>query len=110
MFEARVLADGQVADTLTTVYTVPSGNRLYLNFVSVFNTGAAHQVVFIAYKNGTDPARRLRRYSLAQNESAEYVVAGKSVLLEAGDQLQLQATSAGAVDYLVTGVLQDVSI
>jgi len=99
-FTAKALADGQVANTLTAIYTVPGSTTAYVRTMKFFNTNAATQTVEVDLNSaGTD--RQLYRFQLAQNESA---VIDDRITLEAGDIIKATTTTATAVNFSVHGV------
>lgn len=99
-FTAKVLADGQVANTLTAIYTVPGSTWAYVRTMVFHNTNAATQTVEL-YVNAGGTDRKLYRFQLAQNESA---VVDDRITLEAGDIVKGQTTTAAAVNVTVHGV------
>lgn len=102
-FTGKVLGEGQLPNTKTAIYTVPASTVAYIKRFSLFNDNAADQTVIIYVKPGAT-SRKWRRYVLAQNESAEVLEAGDSLILEAGDQIEAETTTASAVDYVISGV------
>lgn len=102
-FTAKVLADGQLPNTKTTLYTVPASTKAYVKFFSVFNTNAAAQTVIIYAKKSGGTSRVIGRTVLQQNESARVIEIGEALNLGAGDVIEGQTTTASAVDYMITG-------
>ena len=102
-FTAKVLGEGQLANTKGTVYTVPASTVAYIKCFTVFNTNAATQTVNIYLKPGST-SRQVIRLSLAQYESANLLDLLGSFSLEAGDLIEADTTTASAVDYVITGV------
>lgn len=95
----KVLAEGQVANTKTTIYTVPALTSAYVKYASFFNTSPTPQTV-VLYINASGTSRVLRRAVLAQNEQ---MIVDQPVTLETGDTLEAETTTASVVDYVVTG-------
>ncbi len=95
------LADGQLATTKTTLYTVPASTILYPTLLVCFNTNAASQTIII-YVNKSGASRTYARAVLIQNERMELHFNGE--ILEAGDLIEGQTTTATAVDFVLSGV------
>jgi hypothetical protein len=99
-FTAKVLADGQLPSSKGTLYTVPGATATYIRQIRVFSTGSAQTVVI--YFNTSGSSRRYGQWVLETNESADVLT--EPLLLQAGDLIEGQSTSATTVDYVVTGV------
>ena len=96
----RVLADGQAPTTIGVIYRSPRENPARVDQVRVFNTNAATQTVVLALNvNGTN--RQYSRVVLGENQFADML--DKPLELDARDALLLVTTTAGALDYVVTG-------
>lgn len=104
-FTAKVLADGQLANSKGTLYTVPVSTAAYVKHFSIFNTNAATQTVIVYLKPGAT-SRKVVQLTLAQNESANIVDLIGSFNLEAGDLIEAETTTAAAVDFVITGVAE----
>ena len=103
-FEAKPLADGQLATSPTAIYTVPGGALCaYVKRIALYNTNAAEQTVLVSV-NMTGTSRRWRRYVLAQNESVDLLDHGDVLHLGPADTLIASTTTAAAVDFFVTGI------
>lgn len=102
-FTAKVLAEGQLATSKGTLYTVPASTKAYIKFFNIFNTNAATQTVNIYLKPGST-SRQVIRLSLAQYESANLLDILGSFTLEAGDLIEADTTTGTAVDYVITGI------
>jgi len=105
-FTAGTLADGQAATSLTTVYTCPALSVAYIKSFSIYNTNAATQTVGVHIKRSGGTARQYRQFSLAEDESADVLSPGTSIQLSAGDVIQVITTTATALDYMITGVVE----
>lgn len=99
----KLLADGQVANTEGAIYTVPASSIAYIKSVSFHNTNAATQTLILYVRNGAGSSRVVARWSLLQDETGFY---NGSIALEDGDTLRAVTTTASAVDYVITGVLE----
>lgn len=102
-FTAAVLADGQVASTKGTLYTVPVSTIAYVYNIRLCNTNAVVQDVDV-FLNTSGTSRQIARISLAQWESAD--VLSQPMHLAAGDLIEADTITASAVDYVITGVLE----
>lgn len=107
-FNAKVLAAGTLPNTEGTLYTVPADTRTYIKWFSLFNEDADQQTSLIKV-NADGTARAICRAVLDENESKHVVSGGESLSLEAGDLLRGVATLAGAIQYVITGVEEDIS-
>ena len=100
-FTAKSLADGQVATSAGAIYTATA--TTYVKQVTFFNTNAADQTILV-YINRAGTDRKIRRFVLAQNESADLLDGAQSIILENGDIIKAETTTTTAVDYVVWGV------
>lgn len=103
VFAAKVLADGQLAIAKATLYTVPALTVAYMRYLTFFNTNAASQTVNL-YLNTSGTSRQVKRYVLAQYESAIWPDPNVTATIQAGDLVEADTTTATAVDYVLTGV------
>lgn len=106
-FAGALMADGQVSDSKGTLYTVPASTVAYIGFFSLFNTNAATQTIIVYINNGT--SRKVRQFDLDQNESADVLESSQKIVLEAGDLIEAETTTASAVDFVISGVEEDIS-
>lgn len=97
-YDYIVLAEGQLSNSKTTLYTVPASTQIAIQAASFCNTGAGNNTVIIYLKPGST-SRRISRVVLATNE--QLIVS--EFTLEAGDIIEGQATNASEVDYVITG-------
>ncbi|MEN6624175.1 MAG: hypothetical protein ABFD50_21835, partial [Smithella sp.] len=65
-FRGKVLADGQLPSSKTTLYEVPSGKAAYVKYFSVLNTGSVEQTIRI-YVNVSGTSRQIANITLKQN-------------------------------------------
>ncbi len=108
-FAGKVLADGQLAITKGTLYTVPATTVAYVKFLSVFNTNAITQTVII-YVNTGGTSRKIANVSfLAVDEYSRIIDKDEALVLEAGDLIEGETTTASAVDFTIQGVEEDVT-
>ena len=109
-FDAGSLADGQVQDAKTPIYTAPSGAddiAVYVRSLSLYSTNAAAQTVLLWITRDAGGSRRWRpRFVFNQDESAEVLAAGEVVILSPGDAIEAQTTTDNGVDFVLTGVVE----
>lgn len=99
---AKQLADGQLADATGDLYTVPASTTAYIKSITLVNTGAGDNDVnlFLLPSGGT--ARRLISKDLCL-ATAESLVFDAPIVVDTGDKIQGDATSASEVDYTING-------
>ena len=109
-FDADVLASGQISNAEAAIYTAPSGGTdkgAYVKRVTIYNTSATPQTVRFWVKPSGGTARRIApRYVLEQDEGAELVGNGQSIILGPGDALEAASTTTNVVDFVVHGVTE----
>lgn len=106
MFTAGTLSDGQLATSIGALYTVPGATKAYVKALVLFNDNAAQQTIVLYIKRSGGTRRKWRRFVLEQNETANPIEEGGSITLSTGDAIEAITTTATAVDYTVTGVLE----
>lgn len=99
-FAPKVVAEGQVANSKGTLYTVPASTSFYCRSIHFYNSNAATQTLNLYLKPGST-SRQVRKITLAQYESYEI---DTPFVLETGDLIEADTTTASAVDYVITGV------
>lgn len=97
--ELKRLADGQLPATKSTLYTCPASTRATVDVIG-YNTSAVQQIVVVYSKRAT--SRILARVVLDQHESFTL----SRVVLEAGDVIEAETTTASVVDYTLSGAIQ----
>lgn len=98
-FTEKVLAEGQLSDSKTTLYTA-TAVRVNVRFIRADNiTGGNGVLVYFFYKKAT--SRRIIYASLDANESLEK---DDVFQLDSGDLIEGYASTPNAVDYIITGV------
>lgn len=97
----KVLAEGQLSNVKTTLYTVPASKYALVKFFSCFNTGATQTILIYANISGT--SRLIARAQLLSNEFARIIEKEETLTLEAGDFIEAESTNASVVDFLITG-------
>lgn len=94
----KTLADGQLPNTKTTLYTTPASTQVEIESILVFNTGAGNNTVKLYIKPG-GTSRQICGFTLATKESAiiSRIPGGAGMLIEG------EATNALEVDYIIAG-------
>lgn len=103
-FVAKNLANGQAPSSKTTIYTVPSGRSAIVRSFLFVNTHTADVVVNFTANFGS--GSRLcapKDLIIAPNHCVEF---DHGLTLSDGDFLELQASVAAVVDFIVSGVEQ----
>lgn len=101
-YAGKVLAQGQLANSKTTIYTVAASTVAFIKQLRVFSTGSGQTVSIYLNPGGT--SRKYAQFVLTTGESAD--VFEMPIQLEAGDLIEADSTSATTVDYVLTGVEQ----
>ena len=101
---ARQLADGQLANSIGTLYTATSVIA-YVKSIVYVNTGAGTNLVNLYVKPSGGTARRIiaKNTSLLTNEAMEFDV---PIVLDSGDLISGDATSATEVDFTIYGATE----
>lgn len=102
-FAAKALGDGQLSDSQAAIYTCPLNTVAYVKSITLFNTGASIETV-ILWINRSGTPRKWRQYIFGANEHADVLGGASSIILEAGDTIEAMTTTAGTVDYTISGV------
>jgi len=103
-FTGASLADGQIAAAWATIYT--STAKTIVKSFHIFNTSATPQTVEVRVTRSGSTARAFPRVVLSQNESAQYVSDGDTLVLSASDIIEAQSTTLNVVDYTITGATE----
>ena len=96
-----ILAEGQVAATKGTIYTVPALTRAIVRTVSFNHVANGTQTVILYVKKSGSTSRVFARALL---ETSEFCHEEDIGTLAAGDVLEAETTNAASVDYAVMGV------
>lgn len=101
-FAGKILAEGQLPNVKGTLYTCPAATTAYVKFICCAHaSGVLTQTVTLFVKRTT--SRRFCRAVLTTGEQVRAIDKDEALTLEAGDQIEGQTTTAGVVDYLITG-------
>ncbi len=99
--------DDPLATTASVGFLTEDLNpNIDINKITLFNNIQTIQTVILYVRRKFGAFRKLRQYVLMQNQSAEYLIAGEHLFLEAGDVLEAETTTADAVDFVVYGTLE----
>ena len=102
-FIPKALSDGQLPTSIGTIFAATAIIGTYVKQITLFNNNAANQVIVISV-NRTGVTRNWRRFELLTLEAADVLDDGQTMLLEAGDLLLAETTSANSVDFTGSGV------
>lgn len=97
---AKQLADGQLAATETTMYTVPALTTAYIKSIVLQNTGGGNNTIQLWVKPTGGTSRRIGYAVLATLYTH---IIDEPLVLDAGDTLRGAATNATQVDFTVYG-------
>ena len=99
----KALADGQLANTKGTLYTVPTRTTAIVKSITLVNTDSVTRTVNLYVKKDGTNSRRIipKDLSLVAGASLEH---NRVVTLEAADLIEGDASAADVVDYVVNGV------
>lgn len=103
-FAAKSIADGQVAAAEGAIYTVPASTTAFVKQVTFFSTAAGAQTLIVWIRRSGGTSRKIRQFTLAQNESVDFLDDGDTLQLSTGDAIRASTTDATSVDYVVMGV------
>uniref|UniRef100_A0A6M3L7E7 Uncharacterized protein n=1 Tax=viral metagenome TaxID=1070528 RepID=A0A6M3L7E7_9ZZZZ len=98
----KSLGTGQLAATITTIYTCPTSTQSIIDNVTLVNTNSSAETVNLYVKESGLTARRLTPKDMSLAAGRMFV--SQTVTLSAGDVIQGDATDANQVDYIVSGV------
>lgn len=94
----KVLAEGQVASSLGDIFT--AAEETWIKKALFSQTSATPQdLVVYLLKSGSSP----REIGRADDMPQGYKLELEGVAMEAGDKIQADTTTAGVVDFVITG-------
>lgn len=97
----KILADGQLANTATAIFTVSAGEQAIVRLISLSHVAGGIQTVILYVKKFGGTARVLSRATLDVNEFAHE---DEIETLDAGDSIMAETTDAASIDFTVLGV------
>ncbi len=101
--EIKGLADGQLASSKATLYTVPAATQAVMNNAILTNTDSSARTVNLYRKKSGQTSRRIIAKDLSIAAGASYTYSG-GISLEAADIIEGDASVANVVDYTLSGV------
>lgn len=100
----KILAEGQLSSTKSTLYTTPASTNTYIKFLTVYNTSATTQEITVYVNAGT--SRAIAHVILEQDEYAKIIDKDESVMLSATQTIEAVTTTDSVVDFVISGVEQ----
>jgi hypothetical protein len=105
-FVSKVLAEGQLPNTKTTLYTVPASTTAYIKVIQCWNSGGSVETIQIYMKPGS--TSRTIGYALVDADASYdpciHEGGPRTFILQAGDLIEGQTTTATTVDYVIMGI------
>ena len=100
----KSLADGQLPDSKTTLYTVPASTTAAIKVCKLVNSSASARTVNIYIKRSGSTSRRVipKDMTFAAGSEAE-CVDGDPWELSTGDIIEGDASAATEIDYFISG-------
>ena len=103
-FVGRSLADGTLPAAAAPLYTVPASTRAVIKSIDIVSaTPIVQTVELYVTRSGSTIRRIVRVESLQLNETIHWGDEGEPLSLSTGDVISGVATSAGSLDYTITG-------
>lgn len=102
-FNSKALADGQLANTKTTMYTASSVTTTGLHLTLV-NTDSSARTCNVYIKPGST-SRRIIPKDMSMGAGESYIVREiEGHTLENGDLIEADASTAAVIDFVLSGV------
>lgn len=99
----KQLANGQLANSIGDLYTVPASTQTIVKSITLVNTNTTTEVVNLYVLKAAGTARRI-----IPKDTTLYtkylLVADDTYTLGAGDKIQGDTTTASKVDFVISGV------
>lgn len=102
-FTIKHLADGQLANSKGTLYSVPASTDAIVKSIILVNTGAAHNHVNLYFCKAGGTSRRLIAKDLQLEASYSLTFECNITMGTEADLIQGDATNATEVDYVIFG-------
>lgn len=100
----KPLANGQAANTLTTVYTVPASTTTKIAALTLTNVTAGALTYSVSLISATAGTARSVAYQLPIAAGASVSVTGAiGQAMSAGGEIKIGASAATSIDYYVSG-------
>lgn len=95
------IADGQLASSKGTLYTVPASTQIIVKSITLTNTDSSARAVNIYIKPGST-SRKI--CSITLDAGASHYLNNLNITLEAADLIEGDAAAGSVVDYVISGV------
>lgn len=101
----KSLADGQLPNSKTALYTVPTGTVAHVTQIYLVNTDSGAITVNIYVTRSGSTSRRIldKALSIAAGGRVQVLQNSGDLRLSAGDAIEGDASTAAKVDYLICG-------
>jgi hypothetical protein len=101
-FSIKALGEGQLANTKSTIYTVPGSTQTVVKTITLVNATAGALTVNLYLKAGAT-SRRICPKDLTLG-AGEMLETDRDYTLEDGDLIEGDASSATSIDYTISGI------
>ncbi len=101
IYNVKTLADGQLPNTLGTLYTVPASTEATIKSIFILNEGAGSNTATLYIKRSGGSSRKIWSRAMA---TGDYTVIS-DFTLATGDIIEGEATNVSEVNYVITGAL-----
>lgn len=99
------LANDQLPAAKGTLYTCPGATTAVVLTISAVNTDGVARSINLYYKKSAGTSRRIIPMNQPLDAGAEFVTAtGFKITMGSGDLIEGDASAAGVVDYVISGV------
>ena len=102
-FQGKILAAGELSNTLVPIYTCPALQTAYAKFFRIYNTNISKETIEIFIQVSGQPVLQQHRFPLLTYESAEIIDKDAAWCLSPGDSIYSKGTSTSGVTYMITG-------
>ncbi len=99
----KALADGQLANTKSTLYTTPASTQAIVRSITLVNTDTSTRTVNLYLKRDGSNSRRIIPKDMSM-DAGFMAVYDTTFTLEAGDLVEGDASAATVVDFTINGV------
>lgn len=102
-FQGKILAAGELNNTISPIYTCPALQTAYAKFFRIYNTNISQETIEIYIQVSGQPIIQQHRFPLLTYESAEIIDKDAAWCLSPGDTIYTKGTSPSGVTYMITG-------
>lgn len=99
----KLLGEGQLLASKSTIYTVPADTRTIIRTITLAHVAGGTQTINLYVKTSGGTSRRVSRAVIETDEFAHEEDIGT---LEPGDEIEADSTNAASTDYTIHGVEQ----